>query len=362
MAESTNLSERDPCEGAAAPTQREQPPTAGRIGKGHDPVLVAVVLIAIVVMVGVITYLGPILKPFLVAVFLYFSTKAAAGAFIRHGLPASLAYLTLFVAGSVLVAAIALLTYGEVMDFRSEWPRYERRILAVIGKAPGEASSSLTELFTLSSGEVYKHLFERGLGLLELLVMTFFYLLFILIGAGRLPQRVERAFPDGQGKQVIAVAGLIGAGIERFMQVKTIVSLGMGLTAAVVMYLFGLKGWLLWGVLFFALNYITYIGSIVACVPPVLLAYLDLESPIAATALAILIVLTRVVWIDYIEIRMAGQHLNIDSILLFLWLAYWGWVWGVVGLILAFPMMTSLKIILENLDATKGWATLMSEE
>jgi predicted PurR-regulated permease PerM len=92
------------------------------------------------------------------------------------------------------------------------------------------------------------------------------------------------------------------------------------------------------------------------------LGYLDLTSPVAATVLALLVVLTRVVWIDYIEIRMAGQHLNIDSILLFLWLAYWGWMWGVVGLLLAFPMVTSLKIILENVEATKGWATLMSEE
>jgi predicted PurR-regulated permease PerM len=59
---------------------------------------------------------------------------------------------------------------------------------------------------------------------------------------------------------------------------------------------------------------------------------------------------------------MAGRHLNIDSILLFLWLAYWGWVWGVIGLILAFPMITSLKIVLEHLESTRGWAVLMSEE
>jgi predicted PurR-regulated permease PerM len=78
--------------------------------------------------------------------------------------------------------------------------------------------------------------------------------------------------------------------------------------------------------------------------------------------LAALIVLNRFVWIDYIEVRLAGQHLNIDSILMFLWLAYWGWVWGVIGLILAFPMLTSLKIVLENLKGTQGWVVLMSEE
>jgi predicted PurR-regulated permease PerM len=45
-----------------------------------------------------------------------------------------------------------------------------------------------------------------------------------------------------------------------------------------------------------------------------------------------------------------------------LWLAYWGWVWGVIGLILAFPMLTSLKIVLESLESTRGLAVLMSDE
>jgi predicted PurR-regulated permease PerM len=235
-------------------------------------------------------------------------------------------------------------------------------MLSVIGEAPSEARRPLSELFTTSSREAFKYVFERGLGLIELLIMTFFYLLFILLGGDRLPQRVRRALPDGRGERIVAVTGKIGTGMERFMQVKTVVSLGMGVSAAVLMWLFGLQGWLLWGVLFFALNYITYIGSIVACVPPIVLAYLDLDSPVAATALGVLVILNRIVWIDYIEIKLSGQHLNIDSILLFLWLAYWGWVWGVVGLILAFPMVTSLKIVLETLEATRGWAALMSDE
>jgi predicted PurR-regulated permease PerM len=313
-------------------------------------------------MVGVITWLGPILRPFLIAVFLYFATKAAVGYLIRRRFSTLFAYLTLFGAGSVAVTALVLLAYGESLAFQAEWPRYQHRILAVIGEAPAEARRPLSELFTTSSREVFKYIFEQSLGVLELLTMTFFYLLFILLGAERLPQRVRRAFPDGRGEHIVAVSEKIGTGMERFMQVKTLVSVGMGVSAAVLMGLFGLRGWLLWGILFFALNYITYIGSIVACVPPIVLAYLDLSNPPAATALAVLVVLNRFVWIDYVEIKMSGRHLNIDSILLFLWLAYWGWMWGVIGLILAFPMVTSLKIVLENLETTKGWAALMSDE
>lgn len=330
--------------------------------RGHDPGRIALVLIAIVLLIGVVTYLGPILKPFLLAVFLYFSTRAAAGFLIRRRCPPLLAYVILFVGGSVAAAVIGVMAYGEVLAFREGWPRYQQRILALVERMPGEARQPLSELYNRASREVFEYVFERGIGLVELLGITFFYLLFILLGAARLPERVRRAFPGGQGDRIVSVAGKIGAGMEQFMRVKTVVSLGMGVSGGLIAYAFGLRGWLLWGLLFFALNYVTYVGSIAACVPPMVLGFLELSSPLAAIALAALIVLNRVVWIDYLEVKMAGRHLNVDSILLFLWLAYWGWTWGVLGLILSFPMITGVKIVLEHLEATRGWAVLMSEE
>jgi predicted PurR-regulated permease PerM len=291
MAELTSLIERSNDEVMAAGEQ-PSPGTGPRLGP--EPARVAVVLMASVLMLGVVTYLGPILKPFLVAVFLYFATKAAAGFLIRRRFPPVLAYLTLLVIGSLAVAVLTLLTYGEMMALRAAWPTYQERILALIGRAPGDASGPLAELFTTWSKPLFQEVFERGIGTLELLTLTFFYLLFILLGAGHLPQRVRRAFPNG-GEGILGVAGQIGTGMERFMQVKTQVSLGMGLSAAVIMSLFGLQGWLLWGVLFFAFNYITYIGSIVACVPPVVLAFLDLGSPVAAAVLSGLVILNRFV-------------------------------------------------------------------
>jgi predicted PurR-regulated permease PerM len=320
------------------------------------------VILAVLAVGAVVTYLGPILKPFLVAVFLYYTTRSAADALTRLRFPPWLAYLSLFVAALALALLITLFVYGEALAFRDEWPRYQQRILTLIGHDAAGTRQSLEEIFTISSREVFRFAFEMGVGVVELLLLTFFYLLFLILGAARLPGRLKRAFPGEQGEHILMMAERISGGMELFMRVKTVVSAGMGVSAAVLMYLFGLNHWLLWGFLFFALNYITYIGSIAACVPPIALAYLDLDSPVAATALSALLVLNRVLWIDYVEIRLSGKHLNIDSVLLFLWLAYWGWAWGVLGLILAFPMITSLKIVLEHLESTRGWAVLMSEE
>jgi predicted PurR-regulated permease PerM len=322
----------------------------------------ALIILTILVVGGVVTYLGPILQPFLVAVFLYYATRPAADALVRRRIPPWLAYLTLFLVSVVVITTVGLFVYGEVLTFRSEWPRYQDRIVTLVGQHAGEMKASVQEMVKVSASDVFAYLFERGMHVAELVIMAFFYLLFLILGSAKLPGRVERAFPGERGQRILEIGRRIRDGMETFMKVKTFVSIGMAVTAGVVLWLFGLEHWLLWAFLFFALNYITYIGSIVACVPPIVFAYLELDSPVRATILGVLIVATRILWIDYIEIRMSGKHLNIDSVLLFLWLAYWGWTWGVLGLILAYPMIASLKIILEHLAATRGWAELMSEE
>src|SRR5262245_61449509 len=327
-----------------------------------DPGRVALVVLAVLAVAAVVTYLGPILKPFFVAVFLFYTTRSAAEGLVRWHFPPWLAYLTLFAASVVVVCTVSLFVYSEAMAFRDHWPKYQERILALVGQHGDEATPTLQEIFKVSSHEVFAFVFERTADVAELIFMTFFYLLFLLMGSRKLAHRVARGFPGESGQKVLAIGAKISGGMESFMKVKTLVSLGMGATAAVLMSLFGLDHWLLWGFLFFALNYITYIGSIVACVPPIVMAYLDLSSPVWATVLSVLIVANRFLWIDWVEIRLSGKSLNIDSSLLFLWLAYWGWTWGVLGLILAYPMIASLKIALEHLESTRGWAVLMSEE
>jgi predicted PurR-regulated permease PerM len=150
--------------------------------------------------------------------------------------------------------------------------------------------------------------------------------------------------------------------MEHYFKVKSTVNLGLAISSGLIMALFGVNYWLLWACLFFALNYISYVGSIVACVPPILVAAFQLPSHLAALVFASLLVANRFLWIDFLEIRFSGKRLNIDSVLMFLWLAYWGWVWGVVGLVLAFPMLNSLKIILASIESTTGWAVVMSED
>ncbi|HZL91884.1 MAG TPA: AI-2E family transporter [Pirellulaceae bacterium] len=328
----------------------------------NDPARIAVIVLAVLAVAAAITWLGPILKPLLTAVFLFFVARSAERYLSRHGWPPWLAYLTLFFAALIAATLITLYAYGEAATFRQQWPAYQQRIAARLPGWANNVMGSWEDLFQVSSRDVIGYVFAHGVGIVEFMLLTFFYLLFMILGAQKTPARVRRAFPGERSEAILRIADEISRSIEQFIRVKTIVSLGMGASAAILMYLFGLKQWLLWGFLFFALNYITYIGSIAACVPPILLAFVDLPNIAGAIVLSILIVANRILWIDYVEIKLSGQHLNLSSVLLFVWLAYWGWVWGVLGLILAYPMLASLKLALEHFESTRKWAILMGDD
>jgi predicted PurR-regulated permease PerM len=418
----------------------------------------AVVALAVLAFGTAVTVMGPVLQPFLVALFLFHATQFGAKSIVRLGMQPWTAYPALI--GLTLIFSIltAQFVYREADIFRKTWPRYEDRITGYVSawwptfaarsqptvaatadghdasakpsSRPGKPSQSaaatespapraedartsaleplpertedllggpstvdtaassaaeehqadhepdapvrgpvirparttLTDQFRITSQDVLDYVFSHGLHVAELFVVVFCYLVFLFLGSRKLKARVLRAFPGERGSRLVAIGEGITESMERFMVVKTAAGVGMAVSAGMIMYLFGLDHWMLWAFLFFAANYITYIGSMAACIPPLAMAYLDLDSAAMATLLATLIVLNRVFWIDFFELRMSGKQLNLDPTLLFLWLSYWGWAWGILGLILAYPMLAAVRITLEHLGGLHGWALLLSDE
>lgn len=382
----------------------------------------ALVALAVLAFGAAATVMGPVLQPFLVALFLFHATQFGAKSFARLGMQPWTAYPALIGVTLIFSILTAQFVYREADVFRKTWPRYEERIagymsawwptfasqsqpaagatqaaaapagvtpaaeleplpeqtkdllenaddavekpvLAEAGRAVARpVRTTLTEFFRITSQDVLDYVFSHGLHVAELFVVVFCYLVFLFLGSRKLKARVLRAFPGERGGRLVAIGEGITESMEQFMVVKTATGVGMAVSAGMIMYLFGLDHWMLWAFLFFAANYITYIGSMAACIPPLAMAYLDLDNAAIATLLSTLIVLNRVFWIDFFELRMSGKQLNLDPTLLFLWLSYWGWAWGILGLILAYPMLAAVRITLEHLGGLHGWALLLSDE
>jgi predicted PurR-regulated permease PerM len=129
-----------------------------------------------------------------------------------------------------------------------------------------------------------------------------------------------------------------------------------------VLLLFGVDYPIFWGIVAFLLNFIPYLGSWVAVALPVLLSLVQFESPWRAVIL-LLILLSIQNAIGYaIEPSIAGSRLNLSPLVIILSLAFWGTLWGIVGMILAVPLVVVIKSILENIPETRPLATMLSNE
>src|SRR5262249_479792 len=164
------------------------------------------------------------------------------------------------------------------------------------------------------------------------------YLIFMLAeqaGAGR---RIARAFSPERAAYVMNVVRQINDSIAQYIFVKTLMSLLSGVLTTAVLYPLQVDYPVPSGVLAFLLNSIPCLGSFVATVLPVLLALVQFQDiGHAFLVLAALVVVQN--GIGYgIEPFLAGSRLNVSPLLIIVALAFWGALWGIVGMILAVPL------------------------
>ena len=186
------------------------------------------------------------------------------------------------------------------------------------------------------------------------------FLLFMLIGAGESEQRLHQAFPEHLAIRISKAWTNIGIQVRQYLVTKTLVSLLTGAITFLIVWLLGIDFPLIWAFLTFLLNYIPNIGSTIAVICPCLLSLLQFDS--FATPLVAFILLTTIQLTigNIIEPRWMGFNLNISPLIVLLSLIFWGWLWGVMGMILAVPLTATIKIIFENIETLRPFAVLIS--
>lgn len=138
-----------------------------------------------------------------------------------------------------------------------------------------------------------------------------------------------------------------GKDVQRFLGIKTCVSLGTGVLAGILCWLCDLDFFVLWGILAFALNYIPVVGSVIAGIPPVVLALLVHDLPrgvIVAVGYASINAFIG----NFVEPSLLGRRFGLSTLAVIVSVLFWGWLWGPVGMLLAVPMTMIIKVALDH--------------
>jgi AI-2 transport protein TqsA len=321
-------------------------------------------LAAFVIVVAGMKLAAPLLVPFLLAVFISILIAAPFDWLQCKGLPAGIALLVVL---SVLVFVAMLLGSligSSVQDFTSTFPVYEVRLKEMkeafvnwIDKLGIHTSSEL--LFNYADPGKAMRLAANVLGSMGNMLTNSFLILvavvFIMLEAASFPDK-WRAGHENANESLQRFSATVKT-INQYMAIKMLTSLATGLAVVILLGLIGVDYVVLWGVLAFLLNFIPNIGSIIAAVPAVLLALVQLGVTAALAAAGGYLLINTVIG-TFLEPRYMGKGLGLSSLVVFLSLIFWGWVLGPVGMLLSVPLTIAIKIALDSQPNTR-WMAIM---
>ncbi len=320
---------------------------------------------AFVVVVAGMRASKDILIPFLLSLFIAIIVTPLLNWLRSKGMPTWVAILMIILAILIVGFLIAVLVGSSLTDFSNSLPTYQKGLqnklaeLLTIFEEKGLNIADQTFMEFIDPGAAMRMTSRVLTGMGNLLGDTFLILLvvvFMLLEAATFSQKIERAIPAESAE--MDRLNVFLQNINRYMVIKTWTSLGTGTIMTLWLSIWRVDYALLWGLLTFLLNYIPNIGSIMAAIPPVLLA-LVLLGPWTALAVALGYLAVNMGIGSFLEPRLMGKGLGLSTLVVFLSLLFWGWVLGPVGMILSVPLTMTMKIGLSSFDETKWLSALL---
>ncbi len=310
-----------------------------------------------------------LLVPLLLAIFLALITVRPMLWMQKRGVPSVAGALIIVTAMMLLLAIVAAIVGSSVAEFTAALPTYQERLDVVVKKIITFVAERVDgDLSIESLGERLDPGWAMGLvasilnsvgDVLTNVFLIFFTMVFILLEASSIPTKIAAAF--GKGADEFERPRIFLDNLGRYLGIKTVVSITTGLLIGILTWTIGLDFPLLWGMLAFLLNYVPNIGSIIAAVPAVLMAMLQLGAG-EAMAVAVSFLGVNMLFGNIIEPRLLGHGVGISPLVVFIGLVFWGWVFGPVGMLLSVPLTMALKMGLERDERTRWIALFLGSE
>ncbi|MCX5884793.1 MAG: AI-2E family transporter [Proteobacteria bacterium] len=327
-----------------------------------------VIAAALVIIIIGINQAQSVLVSFLVAVFLAMLGTPPVLWLERKRIPSVVAVLIVVTGMITVLLIVGAIVGASINSFYTELPVYQTRLQEQFSAfqsflaSKGIRGMDKVLLGFVNPGAVMSLTARLLAGLgsaLSNIVLILLTVAFILFEASSFPVKLRAVLGDPQ-KAFPQFTRFVGD-IERYMVIKTLISLATGILIGIWLSILGVDFPILWGFLAFLLNYVPNVGSTIAAIPAVLLALIQLGigSAVMATAgyMAVNFILDNV-----IETRLMGRRLGLSTLVVFLSLIFWGSLLGPVGMVLCIPLTMTLKFACENNKGTQWIAVLLGPE
>lgn len=322
-------------------------------------------LAAVVIIIAGLISAKAIVIPILLAIFITILTSPLLIWLQDKGLNSALALIGVLILLIIIMSLLGWLISTSLNDFASNLPLYEEKLRATLGsvlifahdKGFEFSEAPIREMINPAKIALFASDIVKGFGAaLTNGFMILLLVVFMLLEASVLPKKLRAIHADASSRGTEFLSN-----VKQYMMIKNVFSLITGLVVYVSLLFIGLDYALLWGVLAFMLNFVPNIGSILAAVPAVLLALIQLGF-IGALEVAIVFLVVNVILGSMLEPKYMGQGLGLSTLVVFVSLIFWGWVFGPVGMLLSIPLTIMVKLALQVNPKTKWIAVLLDSE
>ncbi len=346
--------------------------------RGDDPIIVRVtqsqgVLLAlytsaIVLALGAIYVAKALLMPMALAFMLTLALSPVVRALSRLGLPEAVsAMLVVIVLAGVLAAGVLNLS-GPIQGWIADAPGLGRQVEAKLRqlRAPVDAARDATRkiegMVESDDPDVQKVTIEQS-GILTdaasgalsfaATVGVTFVLLFFLLASGRMfYDKLVRALPSlTEKKRAIRIAHAVEKQVSGYLFTIALINVSLGLVIAALMYAMGMPNPVLWGAMAALLNFIPYVGALIGLAVVSAVALITFDTLGQAVLTGGVFAICTVLEGQLITPTLVGRRLELNTVAVFIAVALWGWLWGIPGALIAVPLLVSLRVLCEHIEA-----------
>ena len=347
------------------------------------------VLAAFVIVVAGMKAASSIVVPILAAIFVAVISLPPTAMLVRMGLRRWLATLTVFFVVMLFGLAAAAIFTTTATALAAEIPQYQELLQLKIDSAvewlearglrlggdpepaastaeaatetssdggvdiDGSTAMGVAQISQLTDLDVLFPYIQRTLntlvGLLQDTVFVLLTVVFILMEATAIPTKVRMIASRSAGEDTLERWRHVLSDLQGYLVVKTFTSAATGLIAGVGCWMLGLPYAVVFGLIAFVLNYVPSLGSIIAAIPPILVA-LVVEGAGTAAGVSVLYLAINIGIGSLTEPRIMGRRMGLSPLVVFLSLVFWGFILGPVGMFLSVPLTMIVKILLEGTE------------
>ena len=320
---------------------------------------------AFIIIIAGLIFAKSIINPFLLALFVSIICVQPITWLEKKRMPKWLALLSVMLGLVILFSGFAFLIGGTLSSFSGNVSKYESQLTTILNSFV----QFLNEKGLVISKDQVSNLFQPArvleftagavnevLNMMGNTFLIFLIILFILMESGSFPVKAKAILIGSD--ETVSYFSTITQKLRRYLGIKTLLCLLVGILIYFALLIIGVDYPLLWALIAALLSYIPNIGSIIAAVPAVLFALVQLGLGGALWTMGSYLLINNVIG-NFIEPRIMGKGLGLSTLAVFLSLLFWGFILGTVGMFLAVPITMTIKIILERNDKTRWMAILI---